>query len=66
MLAAALTGLGLARISNLERSWLGSASILVISPSRIATLIGLAMSAPVLIRQLAAWRAAQSAVRIRA
>jgi TRAP transporter 4TM/12TM fusion protein len=60
MLAVALTGYGLARISSLERLWLGTASILVISPSRTATLIGLAMSVPVLIRQLAAWRATQS------
>jgi TRAP transporter 4TM/12TM fusion protein len=60
MLAVALTGYGLARLPNLERFWLGIASVLVISPSRTATLIGLAMSVPVLIRQLAAWRAARS------
>jgi TRAP-type uncharacterized transport system fused permease subunit len=65
MLAIALTGYGLARIPNFERFWLGVASVLVISPSRTATLIGLAMSVPVLIRQLAAWRAAQSALRAR-
>jgi hypothetical protein len=29
----------------------------VISPSRTATLMGLAMAVPVIIRQLAAWRA---------
>ena len=61
MLAVALTGYGLARLPNLERLWLGAASILVISPSRTATLVGLAMSVPVLLRQLAAWRAAQTA-----
>jgi TRAP transporter 4TM/12TM fusion protein len=60
MLAVALTGYGLARLPNLERIWLGIASVLVISPSRTATLIGLAMSVPVLIRQLVAWRAARS------
>ena len=60
MLAAALTGYGLARMGNPERLWLGAASILVISPSRIATLIGLAMGLPVLLRQLIAWRAAQA------
>jgi hypothetical protein len=65
MLAIALTGYGLARIQNLERLWLGAASILVISPSRTATLIGLAMSLPVLVRQLAAWRAARSAPSVR-
>ena len=63
MLAAALTGYGLARMPTLERLWLGAASILVISPSRIATLIGLAMGVPVLLRQVAAWRSAQAALR---
>jgi TRAP transporter 4TM/12TM fusion protein len=65
MLAIALTGYGLARIPNFERFWLGAASVLVISPSRTATLVGLTMSVPVLIRQFAAWRAAQSALRPR-
>src|SRR6188508_2038345 len=60
MLAAALTGYGLARMPNLERLWLGFASVLVISPSRTATLIGLAMGVPVLVRQVAAWRAARA------
>jgi TRAP transporter 4TM/12TM fusion protein len=60
MLAAALTGYGLARMPTWERLWLGAASVLVISPNRTATLIGLAMSLPVLWRQLTAWRAAQS------
>jgi TRAP transporter 4TM/12TM fusion protein len=63
MLAAALTGYGLARMPSLERLWLGAASILVISPSRTATLIGLAMGIPVLLRQLAAWRSALAALR---
>src|SRR5437868_7139853 len=65
MLAAALTGYGLARMPNWERLWLGAASVLVISPSRTATLIGLTMSVPVLLRQLAAWRAAQSTLPAR-
>jgi TRAP transporter 4TM/12TM fusion protein len=65
MLAAALTGYGLARMPNWERLWLGFASVLVISPSRTATLIGLAMGVPVLLRQIAAWRAAQSALPAR-
>jgi len=33
-------GYGLARMPNFERFWLGAASIVVISPSRTATLIG--------------------------
>ena len=58
MLAAALTGYGLARMPTVERLWLGAASVLVISPSRTATLVGLAMAVPVLLRQFAAWRGA--------
>lgn len=57
MLAAALTGFGLAPMSNRWRLILGIASVLVISPSRTATLIGLAMALPVLLSQIAAWRA---------
>ena len=63
MLAVTLTGYGLARLPSWERLWLGAASILVISPNRTATLIGLGMSVPVLLRQLTAWRAAQSILR---
>jgi TRAP-type uncharacterized transport system fused permease subunit len=63
MLAVALTGYGLARLPNFERLWLGFASVLVISPSRTATLIGLAMGVPVLLRQLTAFRSAQSVLR---
>jgi TRAP-type uncharacterized transport system fused permease subunit len=63
MLAVALTGYGLARMANFERLWLGAASVLVISPSRSATLIGLAMAVPVLVRQVTKWRAAQSVAR---
>jgi TRAP transporter 4TM/12TM fusion protein len=65
MLAASLTGYGLARMPNWERLWLGFASVLVISPSRTATLIGLAMGVPVLLRQLTAWRAAQAVLPAR-
>jgi TRAP transporter 4TM/12TM fusion protein len=62
MLAAALTGYGLARMPNFERLWLGAASVLVISPSRVATLVGLTMGVPVLLRQVMAWRAAQASL----
>src|SRR5262245_6910604 len=62
MLAIALTGYGLARLPNWERLWLGIASVLVISPSRAATLIGLAMAIPVALRQVASWRAEQPSV----
>ena len=60
MLAIALTGYGLARLSKLEQIWLGAASVLVISPSRTATLVGLAMAVPIALRQLAAWRTARA------
>ena len=60
MLAVALTGYGLARMPNWERWWLGAASILVISPSRTATLVGLTIAIPTLLRQIAAWRSAQT------
>jgi TRAP transporter 4TM/12TM fusion protein len=60
MLAVALTGYGLSRMPNVERLWLGAASILVISPNRTATVLGLAMSVPVFLRQLWAWRGAQT------
>lgn len=61
MLAVALTGYGLAHMPRWERFWLGAASILVISPSRTATLIGLAMAIPTVWRQIAAWRAEHAA-----
>ena len=61
MLAAALTGFGLAPMANRWRLVLGIASVLVISPSRTATLIGLAMAVPVLVSQIMASRAARAA-----
>ena len=51
MLAAALTGYGLARMRTWERVLLFVGSVLVITPSRTLTLIGLALAAPVLARQ---------------
>jgi TRAP transporter 4TM/12TM fusion protein len=52
MLAAALTGYGLAIIKPWERIVLALASILVISPNRIATLTGLALALPLMVLQL--------------
>jgi TRAP transporter 4TM/12TM fusion protein len=60
MLAVALTGYGLARVPTWERLYLGLASLLVISPSRAATLLGLALAVPVLMRQIAQWRHASA------
>lgn len=54
MLAAALTGYGRTHIRGFERFALFVASILVIVPSRTATIIGLLIAAPILFRQLRA------------
>ena len=51
MLAAALTGYGLSAMKSWERLLLFVASVLVITPSRTLTIIGLLLSTPVLARQ---------------
>ena len=51
MLAVALTGYGLSTLRVWERVCLGLASVLVISPSRTATLAGLVLALPILVRQ---------------
>jgi TRAP transporter 4TM/12TM fusion protein len=56
MLAAALSSYGLAPIRGWERLLLVLAAVLVISPSRAATLTGLGLAVPVLLRQLLAFR----------
>ena len=57
MLAAALTGYGLAIMKPWERLVLALASILVISPSRTATLTGIVLALPILVLQLRRQRA---------
>ena len=52
MLAVALTGYGFTVLRTWERVWIGLASILVISPSRTATVVGLALAMPILVRQM--------------
>lgn len=59
MLAAALTGYGLAAMAKWERWLLAFASVLVIAPNRTITLIGLVLAVPILLRQYAHWRAKQ-------
>ena len=59
MLAIALTGYGLAFMKTWERALLFVASVMVISPSRSATIIGLLLAIPVLLRQVALWRAGE-------
>jgi hypothetical protein len=44
------------RLPTWERLLLGLASVMVISPSRTATLIGLVLGVPTLLRQIAASR----------
>ena len=57
MLAIALTGYGLAYLKTWERVLLFAASVMVISPNRMATIIGLGLAIPVALRQIALWRA---------
>lgn len=57
MLAAALTGYAIGHLAKWERWVLGIASILVIAPSRTATVAGLLLALPVVLRQFAVWRA---------
>ena len=59
MLAAALTGYGLPLMKKWERLLLFFGSVLVITPSRRLTLIGLVLVAPVLVRQYLSRRAAE-------
>jgi TRAP-type uncharacterized transport system fused permease subunit len=56
MLAAALSSYGLAPIRGLERFALFVASVMVIMPDRLFTIIGLLIALPILVRQVVAWR----------
>jgi TRAP transporter 4TM/12TM fusion protein len=51
MLAIALTGYGLSTLRAWERVWLALASVLVISPNRTVTLVGLVLALPIFFRQ---------------
>ena len=57
LLAIALTGYGLAHMVRWQRFVLFAASILVISPSRTATLVGLLIATPILVHQYLQQRA---------
>ena len=61
MLAAAATGFGLAKMRRWEQLLLFAGSVLVISPNTVATFLGIALAVPVILRQVAASRAAASA-----
>lgn len=56
MLAAAVTGFGLAAMKRWEQLLLFAGSVLVISPNVTATFVGLALAIPVIMRQVAASR----------
>jgi TRAP-type uncharacterized transport system fused permease subunit len=60
MLAAALTGFGLAPLRGFSRFALAVASLLMIAPSRIAMVVSLLIATPIVIMQLRASRAAQA------
>ena len=62
MLAVALTGYGLAAIRGFERLALFVASVMVIMPDRVFTLIGLMIAAPILARQIVLSRRGRGAV----
>ena len=62
ILAMALTGFALTRLKTWERLVLFAAAVLVITPSRTMTLIGLAITAPILLLQFTAWRAEKARV----
>ena len=57
MLAAAFTGYGLAPMRAWERWLIGVASLPIIAPDPVTTLVGLAMASPVMLSQLLKIRA---------
>ncbi|NNG02711.1 MAG: TRAP transporter permease [Inquilinus sp.] len=60
LIGAAFTGFLLARMATAERWVLGAASLLFISPGLGSMGIGAVVCAPILIRQVVAWRRARS------
>jgi TRAP transporter 4TM/12TM fusion protein len=60
MLAAALTGYGLAAMKRWEQLLLFAGAVLTIAPGITPKLIGIAISVPVLLRQIAAARALEA------
>jgi len=59
ILAAALSRFFLVEMKRWEQGVCIAAALLMVAPSLTATLIGLAMTAPVMLRQLSAWRSAR-------
>jgi TRAP transporter 4TM/12TM fusion protein len=61
MLAAALSRFLLVELKRWEQVLCAAAALLLIAPGLVVTIIGLAVAAPVLLRQLAAWKLANAA-----
>lgn len=59
ILAAALSRFFLVEMRRWEQGVCIAAALLMVAPSLTATLIGLAMTTPVMLRQLSAWRSAR-------
>lgn len=59
ILAAALSRFFLVEMKRWEQGVCIAAALLMVAPSLTATLIGLAMTSPVMLRQLSAWRSAR-------
>ena len=64
VLAAALSRFFLVEMKRWEQLLCLAAAILLIAPGLVVTLIGAALAAPVLVRQLAAWKLANAAPSI--
>jgi TRAP transporter 4TM/12TM fusion protein len=61
MLAAALSKFLLVELKRWEQLLCGAAALLLIAPGLVVTIIGVAVAAPVVARQLAAWKIAGAA-----
>ena len=61
ILAAAMSKYFLVEMKRWEQVLCFAAAILMVAPSLVATLIGLAMTAPMLLRHVAVWRAGPTA-----
>jgi TRAP transporter 4TM/12TM fusion protein len=61
MLAAALSKFLLVELKRWEQLLCAAAALLLIAPGLVVTIVGVAVAAPVLLRQLAAWKLANAA-----
>jgi len=60
MLAAALSRYLLVELKRWEQLLCAAAALLLIAPGLVVTIVGLAVAAPVLVRQFAAWKLANA------